>query len=143
MEPFSLFLNWLFYTGNKVSGTNFSLLIVTGNWLLAMVVIIYAYTGVLTALLSIPKLEKTIETLEELASSSRFKLTIESHSFMTSQLLVHKSYVRFLNFHLYEEFLNEIEWNRKLHRGLTKCLGINYESIRKGVLMIFFKWLTR
>lgn len=76
------------FTGNNVLRTDSSLRLVTAIWLLSMVVIINAYTGVLTAILSIPKLEKTIETMDELANSTRFKITKEVDNFMTIQLLV-------------------------------------------------------
>ena len=53
-----------------------------------MVVIDYAYTGVLTSFMTVPKYEKIVETLEELAKGDRLRLTIEMRSFMTTDVLV-------------------------------------------------------
>jgi len=50
-----------FYKGNHVSsqfGVTFKFMV--GVWLLSMIVLIYAYTGVMTAFLSVPKLEPTL-----------------------------------------------------------------------------------
>lgn len=58
-------------------------------WLLAMVVFIYAYSGLLTAMLTVPRLEPIINTLEDLASSSRFRITKEIYEgVLTTQMLV-------------------------------------------------------
>lgn len=54
-----------------------------------MVVMIYAYTGLLTAMLTIPKFEPIINTWEQLAASSRFKVTKEvDEGIVTAQILV-------------------------------------------------------
>lgn len=53
-----------------------------------MIVIVNAYTGVLTAILTVPKLEKTVDSLEELAYSNRLKLTVEDNSAMALVFLV-------------------------------------------------------
>lgn len=53
-----------------------------------MVVIIYAYTGLLTAMLTIPKFEPVINTFEELAASSRFKITQVDEGSLTTSILV-------------------------------------------------------
>ena len=53
-----------------------------------MVVMVNAYSGVLTAMLTIPKLEPTVNTLDELAVSPRFKITKAIHSVMTTQIMV-------------------------------------------------------
>lgn len=54
-----------------------------------MVVIINAYTGVLTAILAAPKLETTVNTLDELANRKRhLKLTVEEGSSLANQFLV-------------------------------------------------------
>ena len=52
-----------------------------------MVVLINAYTGVLTAMMTAPKWEPIVESLEDIAQSSHLKLTIEKASFITSELL--------------------------------------------------------
>lgn len=62
--------------------------IVVACWAICMIVVVNAYVGVLTAILASPKLEKTVDTLEELANSRRFRLTIEDSSSMALQFLV-------------------------------------------------------
>ena len=59
-----------------------------GLWLLVMVVITNAYTGTLTAFLTVPKLEPTVNTLEELAVGGKFKLTVELNSDISYKSLV-------------------------------------------------------
>ena len=46
-------------------------------WLLMMVVLNNSYSGIYTANMAVPKLEPTVDNLEELAASSKFKMTIE------------------------------------------------------------------
>lgn len=57
-------------------------------WLLVMVVIIYAYTGVLTSLLADPRFEPTMESVEELVTRGNFRLTIEKKTILTQDFLV-------------------------------------------------------
>lgn len=57
-------------------------------WLLPMFIMIYAYTGTLTAFLTIPKLEPIVTNLKELADSSRFRLTIEESTQMADIIFV-------------------------------------------------------
>ena len=57
-------------------------------WLLSMVVLINAYIGTYTANMAVPKLERTIDTLEELAASKKFKMTIEKNSDLSYKVLV-------------------------------------------------------
>lgn len=53
-----------------------------------MVVLVYAYTGVFTSILTVIKFEPTITRFEELANSNRFKLTIDKVSEQSTQILV-------------------------------------------------------
>ena len=53
-----------------------------------MVVIAYAYTGVLTSIMAVPQLEPIIQNLDELAKSNRFRVTKERGLLMTNQFLV-------------------------------------------------------
>lgn len=53
-----------------------------------MVVVVYAYTGVLTAYLTLPKLEPTVDTFEQLASSRRFRITVEKDTLLANQIMV-------------------------------------------------------
>jgi len=53
-----------------------------------MVVLIYAYAGVLTSMLTVPKLEPTIDTLDDLAANDAFQITIEKETIKTWELLV-------------------------------------------------------
>ena len=51
------------------------------HWLVAIddaVVVIYAYSGLLTAALAVTKLELTIDTFEQLAAAKRFKLAVSN-----------------------------------------------------------------
>jgi hypothetical protein len=64
-----------------------------------MVVIIYAYTGVLTSMLTVPKLVPTIDTLDDLAANDAFQITIEKETIKTWELLV--CLQNFFNINLY------------------------------------------
>jgi len=70
----------MFYTiveGYLVSYTSRqSLKILVGVWLISMVVLINAYAGVMTALLTVPKLMPIVNSLEEAATQNRL-VTLE------------------------------------------------------------------
>ena len=66
--------------------TSFKLL--TGLWLLSMVVLINGYLGVLTSMLTIPKLEPILFTMKEVAESEQLRVTIEKNSDLSTQFLV-------------------------------------------------------
>ena len=75
--------------GNHIpSTTKAPLRIAIASWLLCMVVVVNAYAGLLTAMMTVPKLEPIVNTLDELATSHRFKITKEVHSVLTTQFLV-------------------------------------------------------
>lgn len=57
-----------------------------------MVVLVYAYTGVFTSILAVPKLEPVINSFSELAKSRRFKLTMDMGTLQTEQILVKKNW---------------------------------------------------
>lgn len=57
-------------------------------WLIPTMILLMAYSGVLTSLLTINKLEPPIDTLEQLKDSSNLRLTIEEDMFMTKQFMV-------------------------------------------------------
>ena len=57
-------------------------------WLACMIVIIYAYTGVLTSILAIPKLERTVESIADLVARGTFPLTMEKNVMLTRDFLV-------------------------------------------------------
>ena len=59
-------------------------------WLLSMVVLINVYTGIYTANMAVPKLEPTVDTLEDLAASTKFRMTIEMNTDMGYKALVSK-----------------------------------------------------
>ena len=61
---------------------------VTAPWLLSMIVIIYGYLGVLTANFTVPKMEPIVNTFDELASSSHFRVTLSSNQQFTDQFLM-------------------------------------------------------
>ncbi len=53
-----------------------------------MVVLINAYSGVLTSLLTVPKLEPIANTLKEVAESGKLRLTLEKGSGVAKNVLV-------------------------------------------------------
>jgi len=53
-----------------------------------MLVLILAYSGVLTSLLSVPKLEPTVNTLEDLVKGGQLRITLEKNVHMSRELLV-------------------------------------------------------
>ncbi len=57
-------------------------------WLLMMVVLDNSYSGTYTANLAVPKLEPTVDTLEELAASKRFRMTIDVNTDIGYKALV-------------------------------------------------------
>ena len=57
-------------------------------WLLSMVVLINAYIGTYTANMAVTKLEPTVDTLEDLAVSKKFKMTIELNHDLSYKVLV-------------------------------------------------------
>jgi len=67
-------------------GTIFKIMV--GIWLLSMVVLIYAYAGVLTALLTVPKLEPIAKNLEEVVLLGR-TLTAERSTSFTPMIMVY------------------------------------------------------
>lgn len=75
--------------GNYIKySSRMSMRIVVASWLLSMVVLVYAYTGVFTSIMAVPKLEPTINSFEELVKSTRFKLTMEKQTEQTGQIMV-------------------------------------------------------
>ena len=68
--------------GNRVSsqfGVTFKFMV--GVWLLSMIVLIYAYTGVMTAFLSVPKLEPIVKNFEEAVLQGRTLSALKGTSF--------------------------------------------------------------
>lgn len=57
-------------------------------WLLSMVVLINVYTGIYTANMAVPKLEPTVDTLEQLAASDKFRMTVDKNTDMGFKALV-------------------------------------------------------
>ena len=57
-------------------------------WLLTMVVIVNAYTGVLTSLLSVPKFEPTVVTLDQAVAGGKCCVTMERNSVFMDDYLV-------------------------------------------------------
>lgn len=58
-------------------GTRISLKLLIGIWLPCNIVLINAYAGVLTSLLTVPKLEPIANTVEDIAKSDVLRMTIE------------------------------------------------------------------
>lgn len=77
------------FTGNSVPYTSrIPLRILLICWLLSMVVVINAYFGVLTSLSTIPKLEPTVDTLDQLATNRKLRVTAEKGGLLANSLLV-------------------------------------------------------
>ena len=78
--------------GNSFSYATKTALRIAGTaWLLSMIVVIYAYSGVLTSLLAVQKLEPTVDTLDQLVAGGKFQLTMEKNSQLTNIVLVNYS----------------------------------------------------
>ena len=61
--------------------------ILVGIWLLSMVVLIYAYSGVMTSLLTVPKLKPIVQTLEETIQQNRL-VTMERDRTLSRTFMV-------------------------------------------------------
>ncbi len=62
-----------------------------------MVVLINAYSGVLTSLLTVPKLQPIAKTLEEVAEKNVLRLTIEKNTYFSEMFLVINSDYQFIS----------------------------------------------
>lgn len=51
-------------------------------------VILFAYCGVLTSLLTVPKFEPTIDTFDDVIKTSDLRITIEADFFVLKQFMV-------------------------------------------------------
>lgn len=65
-----------------------SLRLSVGIWLLTMIILVNAYTGTLTAFLTVPKLKPTVDTFEELANSQEKTLIIEPNTALSIKIMV-------------------------------------------------------
>jgi len=65
--------------------------ILVGIWLLSMVVLIYAYTGVMTSLLTVTKLQPIVQTLEETVQKNRL-VTMERDRTLSRTFMVYLKY---------------------------------------------------
>lgn len=63
--------------------------IMIGLWLLSMIVLVYAYTGVMTSLLTIPKWEPIVKDFEDVVTQGKFLCTDKGTS-LSSLFLVKK-----------------------------------------------------
>jgi len=75
-------------TSGTHAKTRTSFKIMTGIWLLSIVVIINAYSGVLTSLLTVKKLKPIAETLKDVAESKELRVTCEKSSSLAAIFLV-------------------------------------------------------
>ena len=85
-------MNCIFIEGNSVSyvaRTSFKIMV--GIWLLCMIVLVNAYSGGLTSLLTVPKLEPIANTLKDVAESNTLRLTVERASIFAINFLVFKT----------------------------------------------------
>ncbi len=99
-----------------------------------MVVLVNAYSGVLTSLLTVPKLEPIVNTLQELVEREDLGfggVTIEIDSMVTKELLVNKSnLVLFYYFEVQFKFvlIDDKCLNRMLLQVIKKSLGTNFDK---------------
>ena len=81
----------IIYKGNTTPRefNRFPLRLMIALWLLSMVVIINAYIGTFIAQLAVTKLERTVDTLEDLAASKTLKMAVERTSDMKMKAMVY------------------------------------------------------
>ena len=65
-----------------------SLRIFLGIWFLMMVVLINAYTGVLTSYMTVPKLKPIPQSLEQLATMKEYKVSVIKDSSLANSFFV-------------------------------------------------------
>jgi len=75
--------------------SRFPLRLMLGLWLLMMIVIINAYTGVLTSLMVAPTLKPIPQSLQELAEMKEYKVTIQKNQILADAFLVYFKYNTF------------------------------------------------
>ena len=75
-------------------------------WLLSMVVLVNAYIGTYTANLAVPKLEPTVDTLEDLAASKKLKMIVELNSDISFKILVIIIIMYIFKIYIYETDFN-------------------------------------
>ena len=74
--------------------------VVVGTWLLVTVVLANAYAGTLFSFLSVAKLESPINSLQELAKTTKIQLILQAHTELADQILVkiiYKCVLLFIN----------------------------------------------
>lgn len=57
-------------------------------WLLCMVVLVNAYTGVLTAIMTVPLFEPIVNSMGEYAKSPTHKMIVVQNTLLANQILV-------------------------------------------------------
>ena len=67
-------------------------------WLLSLIVLQNGYVGVLTSLMTVPKLEPIFNTLEEVVADGRFRVTNNKHSVLTTQFLVYDQLTYYIEY---------------------------------------------
>ena len=75
-------------TAGTHAKTRTSFKIMTGIWLLSLVVLINAYSGVLTSLLAGTELQPIAQTLKDVAESKELRVTCEKSSILAKIFLV-------------------------------------------------------
>lgn len=102
-----------------------------GIWLLCMVVLVNAYSGVLTSLLTVPKLEPIARTLKEVVESDTLRVTVERASIFAINFLVlfGKTYM-LANLIVVELFIGHFIMYRLLKPDIRKHLVINFETMK-------------
>lgn len=94
-------------------------------WLLPMIVLIYAYTGVLTAILAVPKLEPNVDNFDQLAEGfNNFQLTIERSSKINSQWYYIRIIIHFPFFDSSNDNLND----KRMHHRILQSYRRFFEG---------------
>ena len=89
-------------TSGTHAKTRTSFKILTAIWLLSIVVLINAYSGVLTSLLTVTKLKPIAHTMKDVAESKELRVTCETSSIYCKMFLVfHFSIILFILIFIY------------------------------------------
>ena len=76
----------------------------TGLWLLMMIIMINLFTSTLTSYMTVIKLKPIPNTLEELAASNEYRITMEKGVVVTDVLLVYNLYYSTIPMRIFQEY---------------------------------------
>ncbi len=102
-----------------------------------MVVLINAYSGVLTSLLTVPKLEPIANTVKELVSSDELRFTTEKNAGYAIRFLVYNIYTRSKRHQKASKNKMLFTTRRLLRVEMKKSLAISYDKTQLFWSLIF------